>query len=90
MTVKLSKNADKRKEFYLDSEADYHDEKNVAVVISYDDLDAFKKAGIDDPSTHYKGKTIRVMGTPKREAGQVRMHVKEPKDITILKEKETR
>ena len=87
MTVRLSKNAEPRKEFYLDSEEDFHDPKNVAVVISYDALDAFKKAGIDDPSKHYLSKKIRVEGTPKREAQQVRMRITDPKFITVVDSK---
>lgn len=87
MTVRLSKNADKRMEYYLDSEADYHDPKNVAVVIGYDVIDAFKKAGIDDPSKHYLDKKIRVEGTPKLDAKQVKMRIVDPKFITIVESK---
>ena len=60
LTVRSSKNAAPRREYYLDSEEDFHDEKNFAVVISYDHADLFKKAGIDDAAEHYKGKSLRV------------------------------
>src|SRR6516165_8245845 len=60
MTVRSSKNAAPRREYYLDSEEDFHDENNFAVVISYDHADSFQQAGIADPSEHYKGKKIRV------------------------------
>ena len=53
MTVQSSKNAAPRREYYLDSEEDFRDEKNLALVISYDHADLFKQAGIDDPSEHY-------------------------------------
>ena len=87
MTVQLSKNADNRKEYYLDSENDYHDPKNLVVVISYDDIEAFKKAGIDDPSKYYLNKKIQVQGTPRKEAQQIRVRISNPKHIAIIKEK---
>ena len=62
MTVKASKNAVPRRTYFLDSEEDFHDEKNLAIVISYDHAAKFQEAGIDDPSEYFKGKTIRVTG----------------------------
>ena len=84
MTVRSSKNAGPRREYYLDSEEDFHDEKNFAVVISYDHADLFKKAGIDDPSEHYKGKKLRVTGKVIRENDQIRIRVEDPKQIKIV------
>ena len=69
--ARSSKNAAPRREYYLDSEEDFHDEKNFAVVISYDHADLFKKAGIDDAAEHYKGKSLRVTGKVIRENDQV-------------------
>ena len=64
MVVKASKNRmEKRGEIYLDSEQDFRDEKNLAVVITKATGPRFKEAGIDDPAAHFKGKTIRVQGT---------------------------
>ncbi|WP_406698146.1 hypothetical protein V5E97_04740 [Singulisphaera sp. Ch08] len=83
MTVRASKDAAPRREIYLDSEEDFRDEKNVAVVLSYDQLDAFKRAGIDDPAEHYRGKSIRVTGKLIREADQVRIRVAEPSQIKL-------
>jgi hypothetical protein len=84
MTVRSSKNAAPRREYYLDSEEDFRDEKNFAVVISYDHADLFKKAGIDDPSEHYKGKKLRVTGKVIRENDQIRIRVEDPKQIKIV------
>ena len=78
MTVRSSKNAAPRREYYLDSEEDFRDEKNFAVVISYDHADLFKKAGIDDPAEHYKGKKLRVTGKVIHENDQVRIRVEKP------------
>jgi hypothetical protein len=88
LTVRSSKNAAPRREYYLDSEEDFHDEKNFAVVISYDHADLFKKAGIDDAAEHYKGKSLRVTGKVIRENDQVRIRVEDPKQIKIVEEGE--
>jgi hypothetical protein len=84
MVVKASKNAAKRRTYFLDSEEDFHDDKNFAVVISYDDADKFRAAGIDDPAEHYKGKTIRVTGKVIEEDDQVRIRVDDPKQIKLV------
>jgi hypothetical protein len=87
MTVRSSKNAAPRREYYLDSEEDFHDEKNFAVVISYDHADLFKKEGIDNPAEHYMGKTLRVTGKIIHENDQIRIRVEDPKQIKIVEEK---
>jgi hypothetical protein len=86
MTVRSSKNAAPRREYYLDSEEDFRDDKNFAVVISYDHIDLFKKAGIDDPAEYYKEKKLRVTGTVIRENAQVRIRVEDPKQIKVVDE----
>jgi hypothetical protein len=86
MTVRSSKNAAPRREYYLDSEEDFRDEKNCAVVISYDHADLFKKAGIDDPAEYYKGKKLQVTGKVIRESDQVRIRVEDPEKIKIVDE----
>jgi hypothetical protein len=87
MTVKASKNAVPRRTYFLDSEADFHDEKNLAVVISYDYIAKFQEAGIDDPAEYYKGKTIRVTGKVIEEDDQVRIRVDDPKQIKLVEPK---
>ncbi len=84
MTVRSSKNASGRREYYLDSEEDFHDEKNFAVVISYDHEDLFKKAGIEDAAEYYKGKKLRVTGKIIHENDQVRIRVEDPKQIKVI------
>src|SRR4051812_36685885 len=48
---------------YLNSEADFRDNKNFAVFIPNAALAGFKQAGIADPGEFFKGKTIIVTGT---------------------------
>ncbi|WP_422925081.1 hypothetical protein [Singulisphaera sp. PoT] len=84
LVVRTTKNAEPRKVYYLDSEEDFHDEKNLAIVITYADAEKFEKLGIKDPSTHYKGKTIRVKGKVINESSQTRIHVTEPSQIEVV------
>lgn len=86
MTVRSTKNSAPRREYYLDSEEDFHDENNFAVVISHDHAEAFQKAGIDDPSEYYKGKKLRVTGKVLHENDQTRMRVETPDQIKVLDE----
>ena len=83
MTVKSSKNAGPKRVYFLDSEEDYHDEKNLAIVISYDHAAKFQAAGIDDPADYYMGKKIRVTGKVIEEDDQVRIRVEDPKQIKV-------
>ena len=77
-----------RREYYLDSEEDFHDEKNFAVVISYDHAELFQKAGIDDPAEHYMGKKLRVTGKVIEENDQIRIRVEDPKQIKIVERRQ--
>jgi len=88
MFVKASKNRlEQRKEIYLDSEEDFRDPKNLAVVINLAGAAKFKDAGIDDPAEHFKGKTIRVTGTVTKENERPRIVVEDPKQIKIVEKK---
>jgi hypothetical protein len=87
MTVKASKNAAPRRTYYLNSEEDFHDEKNLAIVISYDHVAKFQEAGIDDPAEHYKDKTIQVTGKVIKEDDEIRIRVEDPKQIKIVEPK---
>jgi hypothetical protein len=87
MNVRSSKNAAPRMEYYLDSEEDFRDEKNFAVVISYDHADLFKKAGIEDPAAYYMGKKLRVTGKVIRENDQTRIRIENPDQIKVVDDK---
>jgi hypothetical protein len=84
MTVKASKKSEHRALYYLDSEDDYRDPRNLAVLIAFEHAEKFRKAGIDDPAGHYRGKTIRVTGKIIDEAEQTRIRVTEPSQIRIV------
>lgn len=84
LTVQFSRNVERSKVYFLNSEKDYHDAKNLAIVIEYEHADAFKDAGIDDPSTYYRDKTIEVTGKVINERDQTRIRVTSPKQIKVV------
>jgi hypothetical protein len=88
MLVKASKNRlEKRGEIYLDSEADFHDPKNLGIVITKAGAAKFAEAGIKEPASHFKNKTIRVTGTVVIKDKLPRIEVDDPKQIVIVKSK---
>src|SRR5215831_7230333 len=62
MVVQRTKCCTGSRQVFLDCEADHRDPKNLGVVVTEDGRAKFSAAGIDDPTAHYKGKTIRVRG----------------------------
>src|SRR5205823_7186383 len=51
--------------FFLNSKEDFKDKDNFTVFLSKEGVEDLKKAKIDDPAAHFKGKTIRATGTVK-------------------------
>jgi DNA/RNA endonuclease YhcR with UshA esterase domain len=73
-----------RENHYLNSEEDFKDAKNFTIYISKDQLEKFKKAGVESPSMHYKSKVIQVTGTVVSEKGKPWIKVEEPEQIKII------
>ena len=85
MLVKASKNRiEKRGEIYLDSEEDFHDPKNLGVVITKAGAAKFADAGVKDPAAHFKGKTIRVTGTVIVKEKRPRIEIEDTKQIEVV------
>ena len=88
MLVRASKNRiEKRGEIYLDSEEDFHDPKNLGVVITKAGAAKFAEAGVKEPAGHFKGKTIRVTGTVIVKEKRPRIEIDDPKQIEIVNTK---
>jgi hypothetical protein len=84
MTVQAAKDRlEKRGEIYLDSEPDFRDEKNFAVVITKAGAASLKTAGIDNPAEHFKDKKIRATGTVKEVDNVPRIEIDDAKQIKI-------
>jgi hypothetical protein len=86
MVVRAAKNRlEKRGEIYLDSETDFHDPKNLGIIITRAGAAKFRRAGIADPAAHFQGKTIRVRGTVLLKDQRPRIEVNAPEQIELVK-----
>lgn len=87
LTIRAAKNRlEKRGEIYLDSEEDFHDQKNLAIVINRDGAAAYRRQGVEDPADHFRGKKLRVRGTVTSVDDVRRIEVSDPKQIELVKE----
>jgi hypothetical protein len=85
MTVQGAKDRlEKRGEIYLDSETDFRDEKNFAVVITKAGAASLQDAGIGKPAEHFQGKKIRATGTVKEVDKVPRIEIDDAQQISIV------
>jgi DNA/RNA endonuclease YhcR with UshA esterase domain len=73
-----------RENCYLNSEDDFKLEANFTVFIPKDAKEKFKKAGVEDPATHFKQKTIHVTGIVILVEKKPRIAVTEPAQIKVV------
>jgi DNA/RNA endonuclease YhcR with UshA esterase domain len=78
---------EKRGEIYMDSEKDFKDEKNFAVVITEKGANRFKEKGIKDPAKHFEDKEIRAKGTVTEVQGVPRIEIDDPDQISLVEKK---
>jgi hypothetical protein len=69
---------------FLNSETDFRSEKNFAVFIPNIALAEFKKAGIEDPGEHYKGKSIIATGNVEISQNRPQLRVDGPAQIKVV------
>src|SRR5262249_4352556 len=84
MDVQRTKSCTGSRQVFLDSEANHHAPKNLGVVLTEAGMAKFSQAGIDDPTTHYKGKTIRVRGVVIRREDRPYIEVNDPSQIELV------
>lgn len=85
MTVATSKDRlEKRGEIYLDSETDFKDPGNFAVVISKDGAKSLKDAGIANPAEHFLKKKIRAKGKVEVVQDVPRINVNDAKQLELV------
>jgi hypothetical protein len=70
---------------FLDSEPNHRDPKNLGVVVTESGRAQFAKAGVDDPTAHFKGKTIRVRGVVIHKKKGPYIEVSDPTQIELVK-----
>ncbi len=85
MLVQRTKCCTGSRQVFLDSEANHRDPKNLGVVVTEAGRAKFSAAGIDDPTAHYKGKTIRVHGLVIRREDRPYIEVNDPSQIELVK-----
>jgi hypothetical protein len=87
MTVHSAKDRlAQRGEIYLDSEQNFRDEKNFAVVITKDGAASLKTAGITDPAATFRDKKIQATGTVKEVDQVPRIEIDDAKQIKIVED----
>jgi DNA/RNA endonuclease YhcR with UshA esterase domain len=84
MLVRAAKNCPHCSQIFLDSEADHHDPKNLAVAVTETGAARFKGARTDDPALHFKGKTIRVQGVVTLKDNRPQIEVDDPGQIEVV------
>jgi hypothetical protein len=88
MTVRAAKDRlEKRGEIYLDSEEDFKDAKNFAVVITRKGAASLKKAGIEDPAGHFRDKKIKATGTVKEVEKVPRIEIDDAEQIKLAEKR---
>jgi len=84
MLVQRTKCCTGSRQVFLDSEANHRDPKNLGVVVTESGRARFAEAGIDDPTAHYKGKTIRVRGVVVRRDDRPYIDVDDPGQVELV------
>ena len=85
MLVKRTKCCTGSSQVFLDSETSYRDPRNLGVVVTESGRAKFAEAGIDDPTAHFNGKTIRVHGVVIRKEKGPYIEVNDPSQIEMVK-----
>jgi DNA/RNA endonuclease YhcR with UshA esterase domain len=85
MLVQRTKRCCGSGQVFLDSEVNHRDPKNLGVVVTESGRAMFSKAGIDQPSAHFDGKTIRVRGVVIRKENRPYIEVNDPGQIEMVK-----
>lgn len=71
----------KRGEIYLDSELDFRNEKNFAVVIAREGAESLSKIGIDTPTSYFENQWIRAEGVVTEVDGVPRIEIHDAQQI---------
>ncbi len=85
LVVKKTKSCTGSCQVFLDSEPNHRDPKNLGVVITVEGRPKFAETGIDDPTAHFSGKTIRVHGVVVRKEKGPYIEVNDPSQIEMVR-----
>jgi hypothetical protein len=84
MLIQRTKCCTGSSQVFLDSEANYRHPNNLGVVVTEIGRAKFAEAGIDDPTVHFNGKTIRVHGVVIRKEKGPYIEVNDPSQIEMV------
>jgi len=84
MLVQKTKSCTGSCQVFLDSEPNHRDPKNLGVVVTERGRAKLAEAGIDDPTAHFKGKSIRVRGVVIRKEDRPYIEVNDPSQIELV------
>lgn len=84
MLVQRTKCCSGSRQVFLDSEPNYRDPSNLGVVVTEAGRAALSESGIDDPTEHFKGKTIRVRGVVARKEKGPFIEVDDARQIEVI------
>ncbi len=84
MLVQRTKCCTGSRQVFLDSEPNYRAPNNLGVVVTEVGRAKFTEAGIDDPTAHFNGKTIRVRGVVVRKEKGPAIEVSDPSQIEMV------
>src|SRR5262245_16080324 len=85
MLVQWTKCCIGSRQVFLDSEANHRNPKNLGVLVTECGRARFSEAGIDAPTTHFKGKNIRIHGVVIRKEDRPYIEVNHPSQIELVK-----
>ena len=87
MLVRVGKDRlEKRGEIYLDSEEDFRDEKNFAIVVTKTGADDLRAQGIASPAEHFQGKRVQARGLVLEVDGVPRIEINSAQQIKLVPE----
>lgn len=69
---------------FLNSATNFRDPENFTIVVFQSSLERFKKAGIEDPASHFKGKTIQVSGVVVKYRERIEIIAENPEQIKVV------
>jgi hypothetical protein len=85
MLVQRTKCCTGSSQVFLDSEKNHRDPKNLGVVVTESGRAKFAEAGIDDPTAHFKGRSIRVRGVVIHKEDRPYLEVNDVSQIELVK-----
>jgi DNA/RNA endonuclease YhcR with UshA esterase domain len=74
--------------YFLNSKEDFRDKDNFTVFINKEGADSLKKAKIEDPVAHFKGKTVQVNGTVKLYKDRPEIILEKAEQIKVVEKSE--